>query len=676
MKIGEICLEGHKATLLSEDGPRGGQVSAGVKTLAFTMIVAPTGPQKRRTLTGGTYRLTLHFVPRENSSIGSPTSVGIAMAIAPTLDAVSVLPLRGDKGEFTIRLQGSGFDTKSATENEILMGRPPQPLYPQRVCWGPTCTPIEGVRGEIVSDREIRLRGVDPADESANVFAACVGGQCSDPVRDVDATSGYYRKTLLPSIALTAFTVFLILQVGRLLRRPAIDGEKYILRALFIDKETNSYSLSKLQFYLWTVAALFGYTYLMLARTFVQHQTDLPPIPSGLPGLLAIATATAVGAQVVTNVNGPKGAGPTKPGIADFVTTGDMVAADRVQFLVWTIVGVLGFMILTARLDPRVAATLPTVPESLLVISGISAFGYLGGKLARAPGPVVAEVTARTGSDPDVLPTTAGVPMPATPPSAASTAAATGQLAVARGELAAAKKRLETIATAPGRSGTLDDVIAVARLACDRAEEAMVGAEGSLGSGGPSPEVRTRIAAASAAAHAASQQATNAASAFPPAASPAEREGATSAAATAQLAAAVAQNALAAVPSSPVTLPDGSAGDFGVLEIRGRTISRAGLFRLSRGEAPADNVNDDLELTFDKLQPSPLDQKAIPGPRIVERDESSDDTMARRMRLVIKDPVARAICADAGKYHTLTIVNPDAQRAVFRFRVPESQKAG
>jgi len=118
-------------------------------------------------------------------------------------------------------------------------------------------------------------------------------------------------------------------------------------------------------------------------------------------------------------MNGPKGAGQAKPTLADFVTSGDVVAADRVQFFVWTVIGAVGFFLVIANLDPRTLVELPAVPESLLTISGISAFGYLGGKLARDPGPVVAEVTIGVGPDPAVGAAPAGQP-PAAPGGAAS----------------------------------------------------------------------------------------------------------------------------------------------------------------------------------------------------------------------------------------------------------------
>jgi hypothetical protein len=66
-----------------------------------------------------------------------------------------------------------------------------------------------------------------------------------------------------------------------------------------------------------------------------------------------------------------------------------VVVPERFQFLIWTFVAVLGFLLVVVLSDPATADTLPTLPEGFLYLSGISASGYLAGKLTRAPGPVV-----------------------------------------------------------------------------------------------------------------------------------------------------------------------------------------------------------------------------------------------------------------------------------------------
>ena len=172
-----------------------------------------------------------------------------------------------------------------------------------------------------------------------------------------------------------------------------IAGENYTpLQSFFLDKETNSYSLSKFQLLAWTTVAVFGYIYLLFCQSLIQWNFTFPNIPSGWPTLLGVSAATTVTAVGITSSRGPKGAGPVSPSLADFITSGGMVMSSRFQFFVWTLVGCAGFLFLTLKNDPSSLTALPDVPSGFLYLMGISAAGYLGGKLVNLPGPVVKQL--------------------------------------------------------------------------------------------------------------------------------------------------------------------------------------------------------------------------------------------------------------------------------------------
>jgi hypothetical protein len=78
--------------------------------------------------------------------------------------------------------------------------------------------------------------------------------------------------------------------------------------------------------------------------------------------------------------------------MADFICTGGLVTSDRFQFFIWTLVGCAGFLSLVLLQDPAAFKDLPDVPSGFLYLMGISATGYLGGKLVRLPGPIVAKL--------------------------------------------------------------------------------------------------------------------------------------------------------------------------------------------------------------------------------------------------------------------------------------------
>ncbi len=163
----------------------------------------------------------------------------------------------------------------------------------------------------------------------------------------------------------------------------------FLLTALFLDEQTQTYSLSKCQFYAWTIAAVLGYVFFAVARSIVQGSAVFPDIPGGLPGILLVSAGTSVLATGITGSKGSKGAGEVHPTLGDFITTGGVVAPERLQFVVWTVVGVFTFLTIVFKSDPLTLSDLPTIPNGFLELMGISSAGYLGGKLARKPGPVI-----------------------------------------------------------------------------------------------------------------------------------------------------------------------------------------------------------------------------------------------------------------------------------------------
>jgi hypothetical protein len=425
------------------------------------------------------------------------------------------------------------------------------------------------------------------------------------------------------------------LLLARLFKPTDIGAQAYVVRTLFLDKETNTYSLSKFQFYVWTLVAVYGYAYLTIAKNFFQEFPGLPALPAGLPGIVAIAAGTSVGAQVVTKINGPKGAGNIQPSLADFVTTGDSVAAERVQFFVWTLVGAFGFAVAIANLDPRVVKDLPEVPWSLISISGISAFGYLGGKLARNAGPVITEVVLTSGPDPDIT-------------------AASGKSVIdkATAELGTAKANLAAVVA----SATANPSIAAAKATADAGDAAIKAAGAQQWE-----EVRKSVERA----HASALEASRTLGAIAPAAPAGEK-------AEAQKAADAAMAADKAIQPLAATF-----GPFGVVELRGRTLSADGTFKISKGENS--DPQTDVELSFDKLQPDPNSDKGIKRPRVIETDDTAkdDNNMAKRLRLVLSPDVFRAsadVFALKSK-HVIIVTNPDSQKVIFPFTVPETQKA-
>ena len=245
-----------------------------------------------------------------------------------------------------------------------------------------------------LNGRKLWVKGFQPKEYQGPVsFKVRVGNNVSDAKSVTFSYIGERNLRGLAILASLAIAAIILLMVWKGIGLYKIAGESYTpLSSFFLDKETNSYSLSKFQLVAWTSVAVFGYIYLLFCQSLIQWSFKFPDIPSGWPTLLGVSAATTVTAVGITNTRGSKGSGPVQPSLADFITSGGMVLGSRFQFFVWTLVGCAGFLFLTLKNDPSSLHALPDVPNGFLYLMGISAAGYLGGKVTNLPGPVVQQL--------------------------------------------------------------------------------------------------------------------------------------------------------------------------------------------------------------------------------------------------------------------------------------------
>lgn len=296
-------------------------------------------------------------------------------------------------------LRGSGFQIDRPEDNSIWLDGIRTP-----VVWD-GCLPESGlgtaaapvglaIRGRVASPNSMTLCSV-PVPSSGRLQVAVGLGDTPSETREFRVFSMTGKGVATLSLFIAGGLALVPLALLAFMRDTLmIGGQPYRFRLLFLDSETETYSLSKLQFYMWTLAALFGYAYLVISRVKIQGGS-WPDVPGTLPGIIAIAGGTAVGAQVITTMKGSQGGGEQWPSVADLITSGGVVAIDRVQMLLWTIFGVGIFLYMVVQLGPGTITDLPAVPETLLYLMGLSSAGYLGGKLARKAGPVISEISLK-----------------------------------------------------------------------------------------------------------------------------------------------------------------------------------------------------------------------------------------------------------------------------------------
>jgi hypothetical protein len=319
-----------------------------------------------------------------------PRNGGVAPKITGAFPVPTYPNLEGDSKRYdNLRIQGTGF-AKDACDNEIFLGG-----EWVEICWeGASCpSGFKGIQGKLVATGPmIQLSNVTPLDHELHNLKVRVGAQESEPVNIRLSLIGRdtpVRIALFLGLLLFAAVLFL---AGR--RNPLIIGGKKfgLISRLLIDAETETYSLSRFQFFLWTLVAILSYLYLAISTWLVQGKLDFLDVSDGLPGIVLISAATTVVAQLAQSTKGPKGAGGLYPAMSDFVSVGGVVVPERFQFLIWTVLGAAVFLFLTFLRDPGTITELPKVPQGFLMLMGISSAGYLGGKLARNPGPVIDQI--------------------------------------------------------------------------------------------------------------------------------------------------------------------------------------------------------------------------------------------------------------------------------------------
>ena len=239
-------------------------------------------------------------------------------------------------GHFALVLTGRGFTSAPA----LIIDGHQIPFCPQKgdaptcppatttttttTTPGPTPAPEPGVTVTWVSDRELHVSGLSSSELSGphNLQLRLGNGPLSS-ARTVTFSllPAGYPSWIAAGLTVILFVIILGV-IGRGAAVKTAEGFKIgPVSALFLDKETETYSLSKLQFYAWTFVCVFAYTFLALARTLVQGKVGLPDIPASFPGILAISAGTTVAAVGITSARGPAGTGPMRPSFADLVSS-------------------------------------------------------------------------------------------------------------------------------------------------------------------------------------------------------------------------------------------------------------------------------------------------------------------------------------------------------------------
>jgi hypothetical protein len=321
------------------------------------------------------------------------TSVSPSGILFPSMD-----------GKYSFTLNGDGFSPVGRDNKLFIAMSDANEGKIQDVCWRDTNLKKEEDDDAVFKDCVLKAKPIGYFIDAQRlqfkniVFAKINGDNSQNFQIRVDVNRN--KSNLKPlTISRVAYPIPLILAAGIVSALTAATWwiiakgtNKNLLHWLLLDEETNTYSLSRLQFYLWTFVAILSYFFLLFSRNLTQGKLEFIDIPSGLPGIVFISAATSFFAIGITETKGSKGSGFIKPRLSDFITAGGNVVPERFQFALWSIAGVLVYAFIVLFQNPGVIDKLPTIPDGFLQLSGVSSLGYLGGKLARTPGPLTSGI--------------------------------------------------------------------------------------------------------------------------------------------------------------------------------------------------------------------------------------------------------------------------------------------
>jgi hypothetical protein len=188
--------------------------------------------------------------------------------------------------------------------------------------------------------------------------------------------SAYDPQWMVVSAVLTAVTLGLIVWVKKYRQ----DSWRSLATTLFLDKDSNTYSLSKCQAFAWTAVLIGSYLYFALGTGVLIGKDHIPDLNAGLLGLLSISYGGLVLARGLNKINPKNDRTDEPPRLSDLITEGGVLSLTRLQLVGFTLTIIAVFLYYVCSSDLFVNG-LPEIPSTLNGLLLVSQGGYLGGKM-------------------------------------------------------------------------------------------------------------------------------------------------------------------------------------------------------------------------------------------------------------------------------------------------------
>ncbi len=147
---------------------------------------------------------------------------------------------------------------------------------------------------------------------------------------------------------------------------------------VLLDKNTNTYSLSRFQAFIWTVVLTGSYFYIAIAFGILLQNGKIPDFNPSLVGLMSISYTGFIASHFLNKKNPKNAISDTPPKLSDLFMENGVIDITRLQLLLFTIVAVIVYLY-NLYLNNTLNG-LPDIPATLHGLLASSQTGYIAGK--------------------------------------------------------------------------------------------------------------------------------------------------------------------------------------------------------------------------------------------------------------------------------------------------------
>jgi hypothetical protein len=192
--------------------------------------------------------------------------------------------------------------------------------------------------------------------------------------------SSYSKVTILPTNwKLKVIGLSLLVTITGIFLMAFMLGKLNFIPYVLIDKNTNTYSLSRFQAFAWTVVLSGSYFYIAIAFGILLQNGKIPDFNPSLVGLMTISYSGLIASHFVSGKK-PKNEISHMPArISDLFMENSTVNITRLQLLIFNVITMIIY--LYNLFLSNVLNGLPEIPPTLHGLLLSSQTGYIGGKI-------------------------------------------------------------------------------------------------------------------------------------------------------------------------------------------------------------------------------------------------------------------------------------------------------